>query len=194
MCEAALSARTFSGDGAVVLDVRDAFMPENAGRYRVAADGVERTDAEAEIALDISALGSVYLGGFTFRRARRVVPRGGAGGRRRRARRCALCDLDRALVRRDLSSRPRRPSGKSFGRMTQIARANDHQASTVVSGWSTQEARMAVKTGHGDRRRRAGRPLAERVPHIARSSRMSCSSAAASASAGAPSAGIRCTC
>ena len=30
--EAALSARTFSGDGAVVLDVRDAFMPENAGR------------------------------------------------------------------------------------------------------------------------------------------------------------------
>jgi predicted acetyltransferase len=64
---AALSARTFSGDGAVVLDVRDAFMPESAGRYRVAADGVERTDAEAEIALDVSALGSVYLGGFTFR-------------------------------------------------------------------------------------------------------------------------------
>ena len=64
---AALSARTFSGDGAVVLDVRDAFMPETAGRYRVAADGVERTDAEAEIALDVSALGSVYLGGFTFR-------------------------------------------------------------------------------------------------------------------------------
>ena len=32
-----------------------------------AADGVERTDAEAEIALDVSALGSVYLGGFTFR-------------------------------------------------------------------------------------------------------------------------------
>jgi predicted acetyltransferase len=65
--ESALSARTFSGDGAVVLDVRDAFMPETAGRYRVAADGVERTDADAEIALDVSALGSVYLGGFTFR-------------------------------------------------------------------------------------------------------------------------------
>src|SRR6476660_5081052 len=65
--QAALSARTFSGDGAVVLDVRDGFMPESAGRYRVAADGVERTDAEAEIALDVSALGSVYLGGFTFR-------------------------------------------------------------------------------------------------------------------------------
>jgi len=65
--QAALSARTFSGDGAVVLDVRDAFMPETAGRYRVAADAVTRSDAEAEIALDISALGSVYLGGFTFR-------------------------------------------------------------------------------------------------------------------------------
>jgi predicted acetyltransferase len=65
--QAALSARTFSGDGAVVLDVRDGFMPETAGCYRVAADGVERTDAKAEIALDISALGSVYLGGFTFR-------------------------------------------------------------------------------------------------------------------------------
>ena len=37
-----------------VLDVTDGFMPENAGRYRVAADGVERTDAEAEIALDIT--------------------------------------------------------------------------------------------------------------------------------------------
>jgi predicted acetyltransferase len=65
--EAALAARTFSGDGAVVLEVRDAFMAETAGRFRVAADGVERTEALAEIALDISALGSVYLGGFTFR-------------------------------------------------------------------------------------------------------------------------------
>jgi predicted acetyltransferase len=65
--QAALSARTFTGDGTVVLEVRDAFMPDIAGRYRVSAGGVERTDAEADIVLDISALGSVYLGGFTFR-------------------------------------------------------------------------------------------------------------------------------
>jgi predicted acetyltransferase len=65
--EKALSARTFAGEGSVVLEVRDAFMPDAAGRYRIAAAGVERTDADAEIALDISALGSVYLGGFTFR-------------------------------------------------------------------------------------------------------------------------------
>jgi predicted acetyltransferase len=65
--EKALSARTFAGDREVVLDVRDTFMPETTGRYRVAAGAVERTDAGAEIALDVSALGSVYLGGFTFR-------------------------------------------------------------------------------------------------------------------------------
>jgi predicted acetyltransferase len=65
--QAALSARTFTGDGTVVLDVRDAFMPDTAGRYRVSAGGVERTETEADVVLDISALGSLYLGGFTFR-------------------------------------------------------------------------------------------------------------------------------
>jgi predicted acetyltransferase len=64
--EGALSARSFAGDGEIVLDVADAFMPEVAGRYRVTAGGTERTDANADIALDITALGSVYLGGFTF--------------------------------------------------------------------------------------------------------------------------------
>jgi predicted acetyltransferase len=64
---AALSARTFTGDGAVVLDVRDSFLPETAGRFRVSAGDVEPTAAEGEIALDIAALGSAYLGGFTFR-------------------------------------------------------------------------------------------------------------------------------
>ena len=77
--EAALTARAFTGEGSVVLDVQDTFMPDVAGRFRVRADGVERTDADAEIALDVSSLGSVYLGGFTFReliesfRARELV-------------------------------------------------------------------------------------------------------------------------
>ena len=63
---AALSARTYDGDGEIVLDVRDAFLPENAGRWRVTAGGAERTDAAADIALDVTGVGSVYLGGFSF--------------------------------------------------------------------------------------------------------------------------------
>jgi predicted acetyltransferase len=61
----ALSARTFN-EGEIVLDVADAFLPENAGRWRVSSSGAERTDHAADLRLDITALGSVYLGGFTF--------------------------------------------------------------------------------------------------------------------------------
>jgi predicted acetyltransferase len=64
--EAALSARTFNGDGEVVLDVADAFMPDVAGRYRVTAGGTGRTGADPDIRLDVTGLGSVYLGAFTF--------------------------------------------------------------------------------------------------------------------------------
>jgi predicted acetyltransferase len=63
---AALSARSFNPVDPVVLEVRDAFLPENAGRYRVSVDGCEPTKDEADVALDVTALGSVYLGGFTF--------------------------------------------------------------------------------------------------------------------------------
>jgi predicted acetyltransferase len=61
----ALSARTYN-DGEIVFDVQDAFMPANAGRWRVTAAGAERTDDAADLRLDITGLGSVYLGGFTF--------------------------------------------------------------------------------------------------------------------------------
>jgi predicted acetyltransferase len=70
--ERALGARTYAGDGEVVLDVADAFLPENAGRYRVSGHGCERTDAGPDIRLDVSALGSVYLGGFGFRELERA--------------------------------------------------------------------------------------------------------------------------
>jgi predicted acetyltransferase len=63
---AALSARSYEGDGEIVLEVEDAFLPENAGRWRVSAAGAERTNADPEIALGVDALGSTYLGGFTF--------------------------------------------------------------------------------------------------------------------------------
>jgi predicted acetyltransferase len=63
---AALSARSYAGDGEIVLEVTDAFLPENAGRYRVTAGGTERTEDGADLSLDVTGLGSVYLGGFGF--------------------------------------------------------------------------------------------------------------------------------
>jgi predicted acetyltransferase len=64
--EAALAARSYAGDGAIVLEVEDAFLPENAGRYRVGADGAAPTEAAPDLRLDVTGLGSVYLGGFGF--------------------------------------------------------------------------------------------------------------------------------
>jgi predicted acetyltransferase len=61
----ALSARTYN-DGEIVLDVDDTFLPENTGRWRVTPSGAERTDDAADLRLDVTGLGSVYLGGFTF--------------------------------------------------------------------------------------------------------------------------------
>ncbi len=63
----ALAARSFAGDASIVLDVRDHFCESNAGRWEVGPGGAERTDAAPEIALDVSDLGTVYLGGFGFR-------------------------------------------------------------------------------------------------------------------------------
>ena len=63
---AALSARTYGGDGRIVLEVEDVFLPENAGRWRIADGKAERTDEDADLALDVGELGAAYLGGFTF--------------------------------------------------------------------------------------------------------------------------------
>jgi predicted acetyltransferase len=63
---AALSARTYSGDGEIVLEVTDELLPANAGRWRVSAAGAERAAAAADLKLDITGLGTVYLGGFGF--------------------------------------------------------------------------------------------------------------------------------
>jgi predicted acetyltransferase len=63
---AALSGRRYLGDGSVVVDVRDAVCDWNQGRWRVSADGAARTDDPAELGLDVSALGSAYLGAVSF--------------------------------------------------------------------------------------------------------------------------------
>jgi len=60
---AALAARAYQGPGSVVLDVNDELLPANTGRYSVSAGGVERTEAAAQLSLDVAALAAVYLGG-----------------------------------------------------------------------------------------------------------------------------------
>lgn len=66
--EASLRGRSYAGEGEIVLDVRDEFCPWNAGRWRIGGGEVERTGADADIALDVADLASVYLGAFTFSR------------------------------------------------------------------------------------------------------------------------------
>lgn len=60
--DAALRARSWSNGDSVVVEVRDDFCHWNAGRYRLGADAGRTKDA-AELALDVSDLASVYLGG-----------------------------------------------------------------------------------------------------------------------------------
>ncbi len=74
---AALTARTYGGAGTLVLEVRDAFCPWNAGRWRlvVADEGrgaVEPTAAAADLTLDAADLGATYLGTFRFSELARV--------------------------------------------------------------------------------------------------------------------------
>jgi predicted acetyltransferase len=63
--ETALAARSL-GEGSLVLEVRDEVCPWNQGRWQVEAGSVSSTTAAADLLLDVSALGSAYLGGFTF--------------------------------------------------------------------------------------------------------------------------------
>ena len=71
--EAAMSARSYQAQGYVVIKVTDEFCPWNAGCWRVGSDRVERTDKAPGLQCDISALGSVYLGGFTWTQLARAL-------------------------------------------------------------------------------------------------------------------------
>ena len=62
----ALAARSYAAADPVVLELVDALLPENGGRWHVSVDGVERTEAAADLRLGVAQLGSVYLGGFDF--------------------------------------------------------------------------------------------------------------------------------
>ena len=67
----ALASRRYQADVDVVLHVTDEQRPANAGSYRVRATAfaepeVTRTHDDADLSLDVSALGAVYLGGQTL--------------------------------------------------------------------------------------------------------------------------------
>lgn len=68
---AALTSRRYACEVDVVIDVTDERLPANSGTWRLQAGGLrdqgkpvcERTTAEADMALPVSALGAAYLGG-----------------------------------------------------------------------------------------------------------------------------------
>lgn len=74
----ALEARSYRGAGSLVFDLADDFCPWNAGRWQLSVPGggaaatVTRVEAgaaagvEPDLALDVSALGAIYLGSFSF--------------------------------------------------------------------------------------------------------------------------------
>ncbi|MFL5959960.1 MAG: GNAT family N-acetyltransferase [Gaiellaceae bacterium] len=67
---AALSGRAYGAGGPLVLEVRDAVCEWNDGRWRLGGGACERTDEEPDLGLDVSALGSAYLGAVSFAQLR----------------------------------------------------------------------------------------------------------------------------
>jgi predicted acetyltransferase len=92
---AAMSARTYAVDDALVLELTDDFRPANNGRWLVdgGADGATctRTDREPEVALGAAELGAIYLGGVP-------VSTLAAAGRVRELRNGAVARADRFLL------------------------------------------------------------------------------------------------
>jgi predicted acetyltransferase len=63
---AALSGRSYAVDGSIAFEVHDAVCPWNEGRWKLEGGTASRTDEPAELALDVDALGSAYLGAVSF--------------------------------------------------------------------------------------------------------------------------------
>ncbi len=80
---AALSARGVTSDGRVTFDVAsDPIFPDNVGTWTVEGGVARRSRRRADVRLDVQALASAYLGGFTFAELARAgraeeVARGG---------------------------------------------------------------------------------------------------------------------
>lgn len=68
---AALAGRQYQAPVDVVLEVSDSRLPDNAGRWRLAASAfgpasVTRTEAAADLALDVREVGAAFLGGTSL--------------------------------------------------------------------------------------------------------------------------------
>jgi predicted acetyltransferase len=70
---AALSGRAYGEGGPLVLEVRDAVCEWNNGRWRLDGGACERTNEEPDLALDVSAVGSAYLGAVSFAQLREAM-------------------------------------------------------------------------------------------------------------------------
>jgi predicted acetyltransferase len=64
--EAAMRARTFRAADPVVVELTDTFCAWNEGVWELGPEGASRTTAAPELRLESHALGSAYMGGFTF--------------------------------------------------------------------------------------------------------------------------------
>ena len=95
---AALSARGYATDDTVVIDVTDEFCPWNAGRWRVARGGVEKTDAEPDLACDVALARLRLSRRLHLRAACPLAARYRIARWRDRARRCNVPLRPRALV------------------------------------------------------------------------------------------------
>jgi len=63
----ALTARQYDGEGAVTIAVNDPLLQSNSASFSIAADGVSKTDRRPELHVGIEGLGTVLLGGATWR-------------------------------------------------------------------------------------------------------------------------------
>jgi predicted acetyltransferase len=70
---AALSGRAYGEGRPLVLEVRDAVCEWNDGRWKLEDGSCSRTDEEPDLALDVSALGSAYLGAVSFAQLRAAL-------------------------------------------------------------------------------------------------------------------------
>ncbi|TMM16193.1 MAG: GNAT family N-acetyltransferase [Actinobacteria bacterium] len=70
---AALSGRAYATEGSLVFEVRDAFCPWNEGRWKLEGGSASPTEDPADIALDVDALGSAYLGAVSLAQLREAL-------------------------------------------------------------------------------------------------------------------------
>jgi predicted acetyltransferase len=65
--DAALSQRSYGDtDRSITLQIEDPMLEDNCGRWTVSRDGAQRTDADADIRVDIATISAAYLGGVSW--------------------------------------------------------------------------------------------------------------------------------